>query len=391
MKNSRMLLAVLGAALCGAGCSRAAVVAPDGGKDVAPEVGAVMPFPLENAPYHGVYRKGAASKDGGPPGNVAVAKWLNRSTLWAEDFEPNGSWEDIAGHDWQLRPWSDWKKEAVNRRLILSVPLLPGPKDLSGPKSGRGAGQAVSLEAGARGEYNAYFKTLAQNLVKWNLADSVLRMAWEFNGTWATAYAGNNPAAFAGYWQQVVTTMRAVPGTKQLQFCWNPTSGSAKFPVEAAWPGDDFVDVIGLDVYDQSWQPETYPLPADASATELETRRRNAWEHILSEPYGLTFWRDFGVLHHKPLAFPEWGVDNRPDHHSGGDNVLFVEQMHAFIVNPANHVYFHSYFDVEAHDGHHQLSAGTDQKHVTEFPLAAARFKALFGNPEVQPTDNKSS
>jgi hypothetical protein len=37
------------------------------------------------------------------------------------------------------------------------------------------------------------------------------------------------------------------------------------------------------------------------------------------------------------------------------------------------------YFDVNAPDGHHQLSPGADGKEISSFPNAAARFRALFG------------
>jgi len=37
----------------------------------------------------------------------------------------------------------------------------------------------------------------------------------------------------------------------------------------------------------------------------------------------------------------------------------------------------HCYFDVQAPDGHHQLSPGASG--TMEFPLAAAKFKELFG------------
>jgi len=61
------------------------------------------------------------------------------------------------------------------------------------------------------------------------------------------------------------------------------------------------------------------------------------------------------------------------------DNPHFIEQMHAFIADPANNVAFHCYFDVEAPDGHHQLSPGEDGKHKTEFQKSAETFKELFG------------
>jgi hypothetical protein len=54
--------------------------------------------------------------------------------------------------------------------------------------------------------------------------------------------------------------------------------------------------------------------------------------------------------------------------------------MHAFITNPDNNVLFHSYFDVEAGDGKHQLSPGL-HNHQTLFPKASVRFKELFGLP----------
>ena len=81
------------------------------------------------------------------------------------------------------------------RRLILSVPLLPGPWDLTGPKEGPRAKQPVSLKAGAHGDYNAHFKALAENLVRYGLGDSVVRLGWEFNGGWYAWRAGGDPAS----------------------------------------------------------------------------------------------------------------------------------------------------------------------------------------------------
>jgi len=61
--------------------------------------------------------------------------------------------------------------------------------------------------------------------------------------------------------------------------------------------------------------------------------------------------------------------------HCGGDNPGFVQHMHDWIADPANHVGFHIYWD-ERDGGHdHRLSAPD-----TPFPNSAAKFKALFGN-----------
>ena len=38
---------------------------------------------------------------------------------------------------------------------------------------------------------------------------------------------------------------------------------------DKAWPGDEFVDYVGLDMYDESWAKDTYTWPAAASAEEI--------------------------------------------------------------------------------------------------------------------------
>ena len=352
---------------------------------VAPPHPALADYPLKNTPYLAVYRWGAANPNGGARANEAFARWLQRpgdSAVWAEDFEAIEAWENnIEGGSWQLGEWRDWKQKDPARRLVLSVPLLPGGWDKSGPQRGEGAGQSVSLEAGARGDYNAHFVKLAQTLVDYGLGDSVLRLGWEFNGGWYTWRAGDNPAAWAEYWKQIVTAIRGVKGAEKLQFCWNPALGWLQFPAPQAYPGDEFVDIIGLDVYDDSWAADTYPLPADADAATMQSRRQKAWDEVIwGGGYGLKFWRDFAVEHGKLFALPEWGVSARQDGHGGLDNPDFVSKMHAFIQDPANNVYFSCYFDVQAGDGHHQLSPGLSGDEPLEFPLASARFRALFAS-----------
>ena len=318
------------------------------------------------------------------PANVdAFERWVGRP-VWAEDFVGSETWDNVGWPVWWLEGWAPWKLKEPGRRLILGIPLLPGPWDGSGPKQGDAQNQKVSLEDGAAGKYDHRFKVLAENLVKHQLADSILRLGWEFNGGWYTWRAQGKGPAFAEYWRRIVKTMRAVPGTEKLQFCWNPTLGYQQFPAEEAWPGDEFVDFVGEDVYDESWMKDTYPWPSSASAAEIEARRKKVWnEQILGGDHGLEFWSRFGREHHKALAIPEWGVNNRvdmPEQHGGLDDVHFVEQMHRFILDPANNVAFHCYFDVQAPDGHHQLSPGVSGSEKTAFPQAAAQFKELFGS-----------
>lgn len=313
----------------------------------------------------------------------AFSAWLGRPAIWGEDFIGWEAWSNVAWPTWWLEHWAKWVHAQPGRRFIFAVPLLAGPVDGSGPTKGdSGVGEPVSLEKGAAGAYNHYYKQLAVNLVAAGLDDTVLRLGWEFNGDWYPWRAKGKAQAFAEYWRQIVKTMRAVPGTEKLKFCWNPTLGRQQFPAEEAWPGDEFVDLVGVDVYDESWRQETYPWPEGAGAALIEARQRKVWSSEISGgDHGLAFWSKFAREHQRPLAICEWGVKIRPTGNGGCDDPYFIEQMHRFITDPANNVYFHCYFDFncEPPDGHHQLSPGEHGEPNTDFPRASAKFKELFG------------
>lgn len=345
--------------------------------------------PNDNArpPFMAVY-KGSVNGIGNPYGAKRVdsyAQWLGRKVIWAEDGMPYTNWDGVRGGKWQMEPWGAWVKAVPGRRVIFSVPLVPGAWDGTGPKNGIDANKPVSLEEGAKGSYNHHYKVLAENLVKNGLGNSILRLGWEFNGGWYPwRVRDNNKAeAFAGYFREIVKTMRAVPGAEKLQFDWNLCLTHCMFDPEKAWPGDEYVDFIGLDVYDDAYFPNTYPYPKDASPEKIASIRRKVWDEvILNGTFRLNYWKKFAQKHKKPLSIPEWGVNNKPDGHGGGDNPYYIEQMHAFINDPANNVYYHSYFDYQAGDGHHLLAPKEDGTAVTEFPAAAAKFKELFALPE---------
>lgn len=334
-------------------------------------------------PMPGVYRW--ANR----PDNVdAFAAWLDRPTVWAVDFIGGESWNNVGWPTWWLEGWSKWVRAVPGRRLVLAVPILAGPPDRSGPVKGTvDLRLPVSLKDGAAGKYDHHFEQLAKNLVAHDLADTILRPGWEFNGGWYAWAAKGQTREFAAYWRRIVTVMRAVPGTGKLKFCWNPTLGDQEFPAEEAWPGDEYVDYVGVDVYDDCWNEGTYPWPADATAAEIAARQRKVWdEWIVGSPRGLAYWVRFAAEHDKPLAFPEWGLNRRDDGHGGGDDPHFVERMHAFVSDPRNRVAFHCYFDVNVPgEGlRHQVSPGADERGKpdrSEFPRASATFRKLFSAP----------
>lgn len=232
--------------------------------------------------------------------------------------------------------WSTMESSAANEAahwntsgysMTYSVPMLPN--------------SGATLAAGAAGDYNAYFQTIAQGLVANNEGSSIVRIGWEFNGNWYTwAANSSNASAFVTYWQQIVNTMRSVSGAN-FKFEWCPTLGDQGVGNLASYyPGNAYVDDVAADVYDQTWS--NYP-GASGEFSDLE-----------SETYGLTWLTSFAAGQGKQVAIGEWGLGQGPgnagqtysannEEVSGGDDPTFINDMAQWLVS--NHVYEATYFD----------------------------------------------
>jgi Glycosyl hydrolase family 26 len=236
-----------------------------------------------------------------------------------------------------LAPW-----RASGYQLLLGVPMIP-------TRDGRPMG---TLAAGAAGTYDEEFTTLARTLVHYGEGNAILRLGWEFNGTWYPWSVTNqtDAAHFAAYFRNIVTTMRVVPGSS-FRYVWNPTSGSEPESARNAYPGDAYVDYVGLDLYDQVWG-----IPLDPTL---------AWPRYVTEADGLQWLSSFASAHDKPAVIPEWGVTIRSDGHGLGDDPLFVAKMAQWIAT--HRVAFTSYFDVDAPDGQHDLLDRAFSQSLTVF------------------------
>jgi len=307
-------------------------------------VGISAPCAAQGAPgdllgvYAGSGNTGAAS---------AFGDRVGRKLTFAHDFIDKDTWAAVTDMSWMAGRWRD---AGYAGRFVLTVPMLP---DSGG-----------TLAAGAAGDYNGHFRTLAQTLVAHGHGSAVLRIGSEFNGNWHlwTINVPNGGALYAAYWRQIVTTMRSVPGAN-FRFDWCPSNGSAwttdsqQLEAETAWPGDAYVDYVGLDVYDQSWAP----WKADPVAR---------WNEFLNLKNGLRWHAAFAAAHGKPMTFPEWGLADRADGHGGGDAPYFVEQMYWWIAS--HDVAYHLYFESHDPNGEYGVFSG-------RFPQAAQRFVEYFG------------
>ena len=261
--------------------------------------------------------------------------WLGKPTGAILGYTGDASWQDYEGSvGWAMGVW-----KPTDRPVLWSVPLIA---------------KGATLAEAAQGSYNAHYKNIAEKLAKWRPEEPIIyvRTGWEFNGGWFHYKAVGQPENFIGAWRQFVDTFRSV--SPRFRFDWCP-AGCDHMPMKAedAYPGDKYVDVIGIDVYDQfKWRKIQDPV--------------ERWDKIyLNGENGLKWHRDFAKLHGKPMSYPEWGAGGN----EAGDNPYFIEQMQQWFLE--NHVLYASYWNSNA--SYNGRISGD------EYPKAGAKYRELFG------------
>ena len=253
-----------------------------------------------------------------------------------DEFLSIDSWPLLqSGAQWAM---SCWKGQPY--RLAVGVPLIVTDG---------------SLSSAAAGAYDDQFAQLGATMVANGEGNAFLRLGWEFNGNWYPWNANTAPDAFKAAFRHVAGVLRAVPGS-HFSIVWNPSMGSGTVPADQLWPGDDVVDLIGLDVYNQSWRPQ-------------DTDPAVRWQGHLTDNYGLNWVSAFAAAHNKRIIIPEWATGTRPDGHGWGDDPTFIHNMAAWM--RANNVVYQAYWDFTAADFDGTMSAG-------KFPQTLAAYTAEF-------------
>ncbi|WSL80831.1 glycosyl hydrolase [Kitasatospora sp. NBC_01266] len=230
------------------------------------------------------------------PQIARFSAWLNGANLQVgHTYLAGNSWSDIEGDTKMLAFWSQWRLAQHGRTLVLNVPMLvPNEGDLPDDQV------AQLLDQGAQGAYDQHFHKLARKLVALGGGDTVIVLGWEMNGITYTSRCKPDPTAWKAYWRRIVDVMRSVPG-QRFRFDFTPNRGRDAIAWTKCYPGDDVVDVIGTDSYDQ---------PAGAT-----------FDQYVHEPYGLEDQVEFAAKRGKPVSYPEWGLFRN------GDNPEFVRRM----------------------------------------------------------------
>ncbi len=252
--------------------------------------------------------------------------------------------------------------------LVESIPLAFGDFVHARTPAGQATVRA-NLQATKNGAHDAEFRIAARYLRDGGYPDAIIRLGWEFDGDWMPWSARGNEALWITAYRHVADIFRSV--SSSFRFDWNGSAGFLEHEL-SAYPGDNYVDIVGLDVYDKglgtAWNPSTQSWHDPVAAFG-----------IIRED--LAAQRDFAIAHGKPVSYPEWaltGVDAHVASNVGGDDPTFIQGMSDWITAlPAKgpgSLSYQSYFNEDSEDGHHRINANY-------FPNSAARYKFLFGAP----------
>lgn len=214
------------------------------------------------------------------PDLLAYEAWLGRRTDGVQLHTGRAGWWDWSSSiSWLADRWKD-----VDRENYWSIPLFA---------------EGADLAEASRGAYNQRYRDAAATLVaaRPGTAKIFVRTGWEFNGNWQPWAAKGKEAEYREAFRQFVASFRSV--SDRFVFEWTPNQGDHGMNPEDAYPGDDVVDVIGMDFYyNHEWDA------ADPVA---------AWQYKVNERYGLAWHQAFAQRHGKPTAYSEWGVSSDAD------------------------------------------------------------------------------
>jgi hypothetical protein len=301
----------------------------------------------------------------------AFGSWLHKPVQTAAFFVGGGwgGWAQIEGTSWLLGRSKAFLQGGSGRQVSLQLAMMP-------------SGMGVTLAQIAAGTHDAHYRRLANNLAANGLLGIELRLGHEMDGKWfpwGAPSGSGKEASYAAAFRRIVTVMRQAQPTNKWKWVWNPTcdnwplSAGATY-LQKLWPGEAYVDQVGVNTYDKSFGTGKVYYPSGSNRLQ---RQQDVWVTLVRR---LNILRDFAKAHGKPLQFPEWGLMqyNSAGNYAGyggGDNPYFIQKMHEFITYPANNVAMHSYFDVLNSLGDHRIAPPG-----SVFLKAQAKYKQLFGD-----------
>jgi len=151
-------------------------------------------------------------------------------------------------------PFADFSSHAPDAvRARGAMPMISWE-----PSAGFTNDPTFSLRTIVTGRHDAYIHRWTRDAAAWGHPIYV-RLMYEMNGWWAPWCAsvnGNSSAQFVDAWRHIVDIARA-EGATNIRWVWVPNvdNDGLGVPFVELYPGDDYVDWVGLDGFNRgtSW------------------------------------------------------------------------------------------------------------------------------------------
>ena len=254
----------------------------------------------------------------GRPLDVGHTAFTTRDAGWGPIEQPSNVFEGLG---WQ----------SFDGLLVISQPMYP-------QNEGNNA-------ACAQGEYDGHWSTFGTYLQSVGRADerTIVRIGWEFNGDFMYWHSDADPTNFKNCWRHVAQAIKSTAPNVLLDWTLNGHGG----PVPAggnmydAYPGNDVVDIVGMDSYDM------YSAPRNASSLTDEEFRTQC---EAPDGHGVCDLARFARENGKRLSVGEWSVLGSCGGATGSgnaeaDNPVYIRNMAQFFYDNRDILAYETYYD----------------------------------------------
>lgn len=264
--------------------------------------------------------------------------FMGREADLVHVFVGRKSWYDFtASPSWQVNQLFDDRAGD----LMWSVPLT--------------LDSGTSLASAGRGSYDQYYRSVAQTIASGTPGSDAIyiRPGWELNGSWFPWSATQSPSDYIAAFRTFVDEFRSV--SNRFRFEWNVNEANGGLNPASAYPGDSYVDVVGMDYYLVPQYKGSDPI---AAFNTFKTQR-----------YGLDWLADFAEDHGKRIAMPEWGS-------TSSNAGPFIERMERWFED--NDVLYQAWWD-STEDYNARVSTGA-------LGNTSTAYRNAFDDPSSGPT-----
>ena len=251
-------------------------------------------------------------------------------TVYVDYRQQVSDWPNNAS--WQA--WSNAQSQVARNLIpVIGLPMATIAPGAMTPD--------LQFQAFAAGQYDAEIKGVVQAWVTNGFKNLLFRLGWEMNITGPT-YAGSDTQSQADWvsaFQHISAVIkRAAKADGVLaRIVWNPNATNYSYAnaITSLYPGDRYVDIIGVDIYagmypySDSVSPPTYHDWAtgqeDTSVAAFlanPTNRAHYWSYPAATKWvndssgghsqSLNDIIQFALAHKKAIAIPETGAGATP-------------------------------------------------------------------------------